>query len=385
MSTEPQPPEIAASQARASIASWLGVLFLLVLLLVGVGGFVRLTQSGLSLPGWPFVNGKLLPPVTEAGWTEMYGLYLEDMDQMIALQEQGKVGLGALGHMPRDLADFQRIFIIEWSHRAIAIIVGLVGLACLMTIFRKPALRQLAGRPLTAIVSLIVVQSIIGGILVHTYTSTHWLFVHLGVATLILGLILWTLLLMLRSDDEPLAQRVHEGRSWPRRWATAALMLVFIQIILGALVAGSRHNGFSTTWPTMNGELIPTLWMTGKGLMWNLLDNPTLHQWVHRWFAWTAVIAVAAMTVMATRAPLGLRGRIAVRVAFSTLIVQVILGIMNVQYGAAIPIALSHLIVGMILYSALVLAVFDMRNEPECVADETPQKSSRLAMAGGQP
>ena len=354
---------------RSSVASWLGALFCLVLLLMLVGGYVRLTQSGLSLPGWPFVEGRVLPPVTDQGWAEMWDLYRQDMAVLQAKREAGVVGLGAMGHQPTDMADFKRIFLIEWSHRFLAALVGIVGLACMTVLLRDRALRRLAGTPIVAIVSLIVVQSIIGGILVLTHTATHWLFVHLGIATAILGSILWTLMLMLRGRRDELDQDVRQRRHWARRWVLVALVAVFVQLLFGALVAGSRHNGFSTSWPDMNGELVPALWHAGQGVAWNLLDNPHLHQWVHRWFAWIAVFAVAIYTAVSLRADLGNRGRIATRFAFSAMTLQVVLGILNVLHGAALFIAMSHLLVALLVVAGLVIAAFDLRYEDPALED----------------
>ncbi|MDA3959231.1 MAG: COX15/CtaA family protein [Planctomycetota bacterium] len=364
MTTTDTTLEQKTTSSRASIASWLGVLFVLVLLLMMVGGYVRLTQSGLSLPGWPFVEGRVLPPMSDAGWHEMHELYQKDMHELESRRQQGIVGLGASGHRPETLADFQRIFLIEWSHRFLAALVGMVGLACMVVMFRNRDVRELAGKPLVGIVGLIVVQSIIGGLLVLSHTSTHWLFIHLGIATGILGFIMWTLMLLVRGRREPLPKAELAPRRTIRFWVRAALIVTFIQIVLGAFVAGSRHNGFSTSWPEMAGEIIPTLWMSSKGVIWNLLDNPTLHQWTHRWFAWIVVIAIAAMASTARRAPIGMRGRLAIRFAFAVTCAQIILGVMNVLRGAELVIAMSHLAVALVLFTSLCLAAFDLRYEP---------------------
>lgn len=355
--------DTAASSPRAAIASWLGGLFVLLLLLMLVGGYVRLTQSGLSLPGWPFVDGRLLPPMTEAGWHEMHSLYREDLRLLEGKRASGVVGLGADGHRPESLADFKRIFLIEWSHRFLAAVVGIVGIACLIALLRTPELRRLAGGPLATIVILIVVQSVIGGVLVLSHTSTHWLFLHLGLATAILGCLVWTLMLLVRGDRAPLPTTDLAPRRTVRAWAHAALIATFVQIVLGALVAGSRHNGFATSWPEMAGSLVPQLWFAGRGVLWNLLDNPTLHQWVHRWFAWLVVIAVAALASTARGAPLGARARLAIRFALVTTCCQVVLGVINVRTGADLAIALGHLTLALVMFTALCLAVFDLRHE----------------------
>ncbi|MHC5067352.1 MAG: COX15/CtaA family protein [Planctomycetota bacterium] len=382
MSTCDNPGE---SAARSSIVAWLGVLFALVLLLIAVGGTVRLTQSGLSLPGWPFQVEEelgsdrfiLIPPLSEEGWQELHHLYERDMARMEASRDEGYVGLGASGRRAESVSAFKTLFLIEWSHRFLAALVGIVGLGCLSVLLKRPALRRLAGGPLIAVVALVAVQSIIGGILVLTWTSTQMLFIHLGVATVILAIIQWTLLLLLQGHKQRVPPELRRSRRGTTMWVHSALFTIFVQIVLGALVAGSRHNGFATDWPQMAGEWLPPLWDSSASLSWNLLDNPMLHQWVHRWFAWVATVAVVGAVVHMRGAHFGLRGRLAGNLALALLLVQIVLGIMNINTGASFPVALTHLMMAMALFAALVLMAFDLIYEP-VQARQAASASQRL-------
>lgn len=361
--------DIASQRRRASVASWLGVLFLLVLVLIAVGGFVRLTGAGQSLPGWPLVNGQLLPPLSDADVHVMHQSYRDGMATLSSQRSAGMVGLRAQGALPDTSSDYQRLALITWSHRFLAALVAIISLGCLTVILRDRSLRRVAGPAIGFVVGLIVVQSILGGVLVLTNASTKFLALHLGMGALVLAAILWMLLGLLQINREPLDADVIEKRRPALRWVKVALVVVFIQFLLGAFSAGSRHIGFSQTWPLMHGELVPTLWFDYMSASANLLDNPALHQWLHRWFAAVSVIVLGAFAWRSRQSAIGLRGRLAVSFSMSLLGAQMVLGIMNVFTGASMPIALAHLVVGMLLFSGLVLAWYDIKHEPVMVEE----------------
>jgi cytochrome c oxidase assembly protein subunit 15 len=355
---------------RASVTAWLSALFLLLLLLVGIGGFVRLSGSGLSLPGWPINNGSFLPPLSAAGWDQCYQLFQEDQQRLSAKVESGEApGLGSLGHQPQDRGEFIAMYLIEWSHRFVAALVGLVALACCVVGWRHAEVRQRVGGRLVAIVGLIVGQALLGGLLVKSGTATHWLFLHLGLATIILAVIVDTILRLLA--ERPANPALLLERRGLRRWHRLALGLVFAQIVLGALVAGSRHNGFVAEWPTMRGELVPSLWSPLASWAWNLLDNFLLHQWLHRWFAWLVVALVVWLALLVHRRAPGARLKLASRVALLLLGVQVGLGLANVVLYAPLHIALGHLLTAMLLVADLMIIGHDLGHEPARVRCQT--------------
>ncbi|MFW5845065.1 MAG: COX15/CtaA family protein [Planctomycetota bacterium] len=378
-----QAPTVTDRSARASVTAWLGVLFVLVVLLVALGGFVRLTGSGLSLPGWPTNAGLLLPPMTEVQWDETYALFREDQARLQDLQ--GKPGLGSLGHDPQTRAEFIRMYLIEWSHRALAALVGIVALACCVVGWRNRWVRSLAGERLAAIVALMVFQAVLGGVLVLEGTATHWLFLHLGTATIILALICETVLRLLRATRPAPQPELLAGRRPLLRLFQVAFAAIFLQLVLGALVAGSRHNGFVPNWPLMQGELVPTLWQPQAGVLWNLLDNWILHQWLHRWFAWISAGLVLVLGVLVLRRDPTPRLALAARIVLTFLAIQMLLGVMNVVQVVPTLIALSHLVMAMLLVAALVLLGHDLRWEPRLAVCEQDRARRRVGPEGVQP
>ena len=353
--------------AAASVTAWLGVLFALLLLLIAVGGYVRLSGSGVSIPDWPLIRigdqWSLLPPASEAGWLAVRERFDAEQTQLKHKQSAGVLGLGSLGSVAHDMPTFKRLFMTEWCHRFVAALVAVVAIGALAVTFRHPAVRQRIGVSLGSACALIVFQAVLGGILVKSGTATNWLFFHLGVAALILALVVWSILRLLSASEQ-----TQPGRIAVRRWLQAALALVWIQLMLGALVAGSRITGhvgegagdFVSEWPLMHQRLVPAfLWDETRPLAWNLLDNALLHQWVHRWFAWLGVAAELVAWWVSRRARPGLRLRLAMQVSMTFLGVQALLGIANVVLATPLLVSLAHLMMAMFLITALLLALHD--------------------------
>src|SRR5450432_961386 len=137
MSTASAPSPASDPAPRASVASWLGILFVLLLVVVVVGGYVRLSGSGLSIPDWPVIRvgtgWTLLPPISEAGWNDVKVTYEADQEEKRLQLMQGAGGIGSLGRAWPDLPTFKRMFMIEWGHRFAAALVGVVAAGCLVT------------------------------------------------------------------------------------------------------------------------------------------------------------------------------------------------------------------------------------------------------------
>ncbi len=359
-------------QEHKALASWMGVLFLLMMFLVAVGGFVRLSGSGLSIPDWPVVNGSLLPPFSEAGWDAVYDDFIEDQHRWQRMNQAQTAGLGSRGNMPQNRDEFKIMFIIEWSHRAVAAMLGLVALACCVIALKNPESRKRVKPFVISIVLLIVFQAVLGGILVKTGTSTQWLFLHLGTATIILGLIVWSLLRLLLPDGI-VATQEHKPI---RKLLIISMGVLFFQIILGALVAGSRHEGFYVDWPTMGGQLIPSMWESHRPLSWNLLSNPELHQFIHRWFAWFVVAVMVFVFIRAKRSNVPERATFSLHLGLGLLLVQVVLGFCNVLMGVPTIVGLAHLLVAMLIIVTQLMALFDLRYVQDAVAEKAEMEAN---------
>lgn len=337
-------------------------LFVLMILMIIIGGTVRLTGSGLSIPEWPKVNGAYMPPSTESDWLIVKKSYDDDQQVMIEKKEKGVPGIGSRGYIPSDMQEFQTMFLIEWSHRAIAFVLGIVAVFTLVLVCVYADVRQRAMKSMLAVVLLIGIQAVLGGILVKSGTSTHWLFIHLTMATIIIALMAWSFL-RARNVAAVLDAGVDAAGGYKRVriFIITAASVVVVQIILGALVAGSRHNapGIIAEWPLMHGDLVPSLWNSELGFMNNALDNTTLHQWLHRWFAWMVVVKLVLLYRIAWRTTV-LPQITKQSLFFSAILlfIQILLGLANVFMAAPTAIAIVHLLIALLIIVCLTCAAY---------------------------
>ncbi len=356
---------------RAGVAAWLSLLFCLVFALNTVGGWVRLSGSGVAIPHWPVIelaNGSwtLLPPFSEAGWQDMHDSFRAHQAHLLERVERGELAPVNLGRQPQNDADFRYMFLTEWSHRLLAALTGLVAAGVIVSTLRQRDLRQRVGVPLTAAGVLIIAQAVLGGALVAQGTNTHWLFLHQGNAGLIMVCILWAILRLLdTSTTRPTA--LFAGRTTLNVLVTTAACAIWLQLMFGALVAGSRHHAQGEV--ALGLGALPGLWQGAHGLAWNLLDNGWLHLWLHRWWAWSLTLLLAAVYVVAARTATGPRARLALQVSATFLALQLVFGLVSAAVGSPPLIVLGHQVLGMCLLLSVVLACHDVRHE----AAERPQ------------
>ncbi len=344
-----------ALSSHRSVASWLGVLLCLVIALNTMGGWVRLSGSGVAIPHWPVIDGSVLPPLSQERWQRVYDLYQQDQARLGGEVAAGRLTEHQRGRKPQDLAEFRGMFMIEWGHRLLAALVGVVGLGCLITVLRRAPTRGRVGALLVAAAGISLLQAVLGGVLVRVGTGHHWLFLHQANAAVVVALILWSILRLL--DQGESARRTG-------RLVGVAALTVFIQITVGGLLAGSRQGAdMPLSWP----GLIDTGWDAAVPVAVNLLDNVMLHRWLHHLGAGLVTALVIAALADWRRA--GPRQRLGLQLAATFLAVQMLFGLGNVALGADARLALAHQVIGHSLFLSLILAWYDARHE---VAVETP-------------
>jgi cytochrome c oxidase assembly protein subunit 15 len=355
---ETQPSSL--SRTRASVASWLGALLVMLFSLNTIGGWVRLSGSGVAIPQWPVVNGSLLPPLSDQGWSEVKAAYDADQARLLERVRHGGLTAGNLGRAPRDLGEFKGMFLTEWSHRLFSALVGVMAAGCLTIVLRERDLRRQIGVPMGAAGVLILLQAGLGGLIISEGTNTHWLFLHQGNAAAIMALVLLSTLRLLHAGAAPLPPAEHGRRRLLTALAGATLLVAWLQLVAGGLVAGSRNGSSFQEWPL---DAAGRLWIASHGWQWNLIDNAWLHQWLHRWLAWTLVAALAGLSLVSWRAGMPMRYRLALKVALTFMGVQALLGVANVLTGITPAVSLAHQFMGMCLVMSLVLAWFDAQHE----------------------
>ena len=326
--------QTTARARPALLANWLFLVALLVIVIVTVGGITRLTESGLSITEWKPVLGAL-PPLSQADWKAEFELYKQIPEYT---QINGPAGM--------DLEAFKSIYWWEWIHRQLGRLIGL-ALAVPLAIF---AVRKMVPQGyflrLFALVALVGLQGSFGwwmvasGLETRTDVSHFRLAIHLCTALVLLGGLIWTAL-----DLRALAN----GDTRPARMTGIAGwtgVILFVQLLLGAWVAGLNAGLASDSWSLMQGRLVPEVDLS-NGLFWAATHDPFLIHWMHRWWAW---IAVAALVVMARKVkPVNHRASIAIHTAFG---IQILLGIATVMSGVEFHLAVLHQLVGALLVAS---------------------------------
>jgi cytochrome c oxidase assembly protein subunit 15 len=331
--------------ARRGIRAWLMVLFVLVAAMVVVGGLTRLTDSGLSITEWRPVTGAL-PPLNAADWEAEFAKYQASPEYQ--LQNRGMT-----------VEAFKAIYWWEWGHRQLGRVIGLVwaaGFLGFLAARRIPAgwtgrllgLGVLGG--LQGAIGWWMVASGLTGEMVDV--ASYRLATHLGLAFLILGLVAWYILLLGRSEAQLMqARRGREAGLF--RLSGWLLAVAFLQILLGALVAGIDAGRSFVDWPWMAGQVFPPDAFEIEPVWRNFFENPGLVQFFHRLTGYTLVLLALFAWSRSRRS-----GNRVTRAGFTNiavmLLAQMVLGIFTVLLAAPLHVAITHQ-VGAILAWVLIL------------------------------
>ena len=319
------------SGANLALRLWLLAVALMIAATAIVGAATRLTGSGLSITEWQPIIG-ILPPLSEAAWTEAFAKY-----QAIPQYQRVNAGMS--------LPAFQTIYWWEWSHRLIARAIGVVFLLPFLTFLVRGRIPARLVPRLALMFALGGLQGAIGwymvssGLADRVDVSPYRLALHLGVAVLILGLLLRTIL-DLAPDDGGIHLATVTGRQ--RLTARLLLGLVYIQVLLGALVAGLKAGRTYNTWPLMDGVLIPGGLGQLKPFWLNLFENAATVQFNHRIAAYLIAILAVAHAVSIGRTADDERVRHSAGLLAAAIFAQAALGVWTLLASVPIGLGLAH-------------------------------------------
>lgn len=352
----PQGGMIAAKRpgARRGIRLWLVVLFLMVAAMIAVGGMTRLTDSGLSITEWRPVTGAI-PPLDQATWEAEFEKYRAIPEYQ--LQNKGM-----------SLEEFKVIYWWEWGHRQLGRAIGLVwfvGFFGFLVAWQIPAgwtgrllgLGALGG--LQGAIGWWMVSSGLTGTMLDV--ASYRLATHLGLAFVILGLIAWYVFLLGRSEAELMqARRGREAKLFSM--STGLMHFAFLQILLGALVAGIDAGRAFPTWPDMNGSFFPAdafYVPDGNGgslPVWHaFFENPGLVQFMHRMSGYLLFVFGVVVWLRGRKSAHGAT-RGAFHAVLAMMVAQMALGIAAVLTAAHVHVAITHQVGAVILWVLIIRA-----------------------------
>ena len=327
------------TDSRARPGGLSNLLFLvaaMVFAMAVVGGITRLTESGLSITEWKPISGAM-PPLSHEEWSRAFELYKQTPEYR---QINGPAGM--------DLAGFKLIFFWEWVHRLLGRLIGLAFALPLAWFAWKQAIPKGYGAGLVALLLLGGAQGALGwymvvsGLTERTDVSHFRLSAHLLLALFLFAALIWSALDL---------RRLASSSEVPARLtapATATAGILFIQLLLGAWVAGLNAGYVASDWPLMQGKFFPEGVDWSRGVPFAFANDPYLIHFLHRW--WAFVLVVALVVFARQVKPIDRRAAIAVHSAFG---IQILLGIATVMSGMAIVLAVLHQAVGALVVAAV--------------------------------
>ena len=314
-----------------SVRWWLYGVAAMVFALIVVGGATRLTDSGLSITEWRPLMG-IIPPLTDADWNDVFQKYRQ-------IPEYQLVNRGM------SLDAFKFIFWWEWGHRFLA---RMVGFAFAIPFFYFLARRRLPATlswKLAGLFALGGLQGAIGwymvasGLVDRVDVSHYRLALHLSVAFLILSLLLWSAFSLLPPRSVPSAVPPSAGR---RLAARILLVLIFVQVAAGALVAGLKAGLTYNTWPLMDGQLVPDGLLVMKPWYVNPFENVAMVQFNHRLLAYIIVAAVLWHAFSIARSEREEQLRTSAMFLAAGVVAQAMLGIWTLLAAVPLELGLAH-------------------------------------------
>jgi heme a synthase len=336
-----QHDQTSASNWDGAVRTWLWLVAALVLTMIGVGGATRLTDSGLSITEWQPILGAI-PPLSDADWQIAFAKYQQSSEYHLV-------------NKGMTLDGFKPIFWWEWSHRFLGRFIGLAFAVPLAFFWAKGALRPGMGRKMLVVLALGGLQGVIGwfmvksGLVDRVDVSHYRLALHLSVAFLLLSALVWLALEHGKQTVSAVSSTTSQGQL---RLAALIVGLVFLQVAMGAFVAGLKAGLHYNTWPLMNGALIPDDILSMSPAIMNVFENPTTVQFNHRLVAYI-VLAVAVWNAFRLRkAGADVRIQRSANLLTGAVLAQASLGILTLLWAVPIGLGVAHQVGG-----ALVLAV----------------------------
>jgi len=323
-----------------------------------VGGATRLTVSGLRSGEWRPVTGTL-PPLNQEQWTQAFDAYK-------AIPQYRELNAGMT------LGEFKTIFWWEWSHRLLGRVIGIAFLLPFLWFLWRGVLSADLRLKLWLIFGLGALQGVVGwwmvasGLSERVEVSQYRLATHLMLALLIFSAIVWTLRRMADRPSSAASSRL-------KITSVVLLVLTFVQLYLGALLAGLRAGRVYNTWPDIDGALIPSMARLFFEEPWwrNLFDNTLTVQFEHRMVAYALFALAILHAVDAVRSRAGttaINGALWLAVAIT---LQAALGILTLLNQVPVLLGLAHQAIAM---SVLTLAILQAERLAARPSEQTKQK-----------
>lgn len=327
---------------------WLYLIYLLLLAIIIIGGITRLTGSGLSITQWKPIHG-IIPPLSYKDWQEEFAAY-----KQIAQYRELNFGI--------NLAEFKQLFWWEWTHRLLARMIGFIVIIPLILFWLTNKLDRRLKWNLVGLFLLGSLQGVIGWWMVSsglgnsqlTSVSQYRLAIHLSMAAIIMTAVLALArsLSVKHASKIPLSLRI---------FSALMVVLILLQIFMGAIVAGLHAGLVANSWPLMEGSLLPTHLFKSMTSWHSIFEEPRLAQFIHRSIAYIVFIMALLQAFYSDK--LLPQSRHARRCFYLFLLVlaQAAIGVITLLTYVPIFLAILHQIFAFILLSYAIINWQDSR------------------------
>ena len=323
---------------------WLITLFLLIILMIAVGGLTRLTDSGLSITAWELFTG-LLPPLNINEWNFYFSEYKK-------IPEYQNINFNMT------LTEFKVIFYWEYAHRLLARFVGLFALIPLIIFSLKFNDKKHYSNKYYWIFLLVCLQGFIGwymvssGLVENNDVSHFRLSIHLSLALFILCLIFWFILDIFKIEKFQ--------KKISNLFLLFILILIVLQIILGAFLSGLDGGLIYNSWPDMNGSFFPNDVNYSDLLSSQLFNNVSIIQFLHRFTAYLLLFFIVILNYFFIKNKLNIKNIIFFDIA---ILIQVFLGIVTLLSGAEIKYASLHQLGSIFVLTSYIIILYKNSNQ----------------------
>jgi heme a synthase len=326
-------------QINKYISYWLLIIFIIVSIMIVVGGLTRLTDSGLSITEWELFSG-ILPPLNSNQWNNYFDLYK-------------KIPEYQLQNYTMTLDEFKVIFWWEYIHRFLGRIIGIFFLIPLIYFSLKIGFFKTL--KFYFIFGLICLQGFIGwymvssGLVDRIDVSHYRLALHLVLAFIILSLIFWNYLNFI--NIKSINHKVNNF------FPIFFLFLLFLQIIIGAFVSGMDAGKIYNSWPLMGANYFPDDNQMSNLFNLSVFNDPSLMQFIHRNLAYFILLYYFYILFKVYFLKVA-RHFMVLKVIGGLLLVQIIFGILTLLSGAQMFIASMHQLSSIFLISSSIYFLF---------------------------
>ena len=323
---------------------WLITLFLLIILMVAVGGLTRLTDSGLSITAWELFTG-LLPPLNINEWNVYFSEYKK-------IPEYQNINFNMT------LTEFKVIFYWEYAHRLLARFVGLFTLIPLIIFSLKFNDKKHYSNKYYWIFLLVCLQGFIGwymvssGLVENNDVSHFRLSIHLSLALFILCLVFWFILDIFKIEKFQ--------KKISNLFLLFILILIVLQIILGAFLSGLDGGLIYNSWPDMNGSFFPNDVNYSDLLSSQLFNNVSIIQFLHRFTAYLLLLFIVILNYFFLKNKSNIKNIIIFDVA---ILLQVFLGIVTLISGVEIKYASLHQLGSIFVLTSYLIILYKNSNQ----------------------